>query len=295
MADTVKPIRIEGVALLDYQKSKGLISKNARKPRSMTRKKRQDDELEGQREDSASTPPRGGASPSNSPPGPSIDYRSINVSRTGAASSPLTSTKIGGASATPSGGAETPSSFGEGVKTPEKPKMPFTPAKNVATPSKQSNIPPEQPTFLSNVKGGALVTTPGHMPNTPITSPLTPAMEAAKEAGTLPPQGGGKAKMELAPPKKKGTRHGIVLAPPRESKKRHVRGHTRKIRVQLSNMKRRLHTAKVIHKQSSDKPIEEVRKLLEDAKLIRTGKSSIPESLLRNMYRDYLVLRSKAL
>jgi hypothetical protein len=117
-------------------------------------------------------------------------------------------------------------------------------------------------------------------------------MEAAKEAGTLP-QGGGK--VELAPPKKKGTRHGIVLAPPRESKKRHVRGHTRKIRVQLSNMKRRLHTAKVIHKQSSEKPIEDVRKLLEDAKLIKAGKASVPESLLRNMYRDYLVLRSKAL
>ncbi len=298
MADTVKPIRIEGAALLDYQRAKGLISKKARKPHSMTRKKRKEDELEGgelsppKGGDLAST--KGGGDLSNSPPGPSIDYRQINVARTGAASAPLTSTKIGG---NPPGALEPKD------QTPMKKTEQQSVASNINKPS--NSPPPKQPTFLtpsSSLKkgGGAVVTTPGHVANTPVTSPLTPAMEAAKEAGTLPPpalaeEGQKGGKVELAPPKKKGTRHGIVLAPPRESKKKHVRGHTRKIRVQLSNMKRRLQTAKVIHRQSSEKPIEEIRTLLEKSKLIRSGKQSIPESLLRNMYRDYLVLRSKAL
>jgi hypothetical protein len=282
MADSVKQVLIQGAGFIDYQKSKGLIKQNARKPR-LTRKRKDEDEggivLQG-----------GYDAP---PPPPQLNVKTVNVARMGANANPmpLQATKVGGNGTTP-------------VTTPVKePTFPKTPITNVATPFKPNfppttkpNFPPTTPTSGGN---SVVVNTNGHMPNPqPSTTPL-PAVQAAQIAGTQDvKEGGSKGKIELAPSKKNKTRHGIVLAPPRESKKRHVRGHTRKIRVQLSNMKRRMHTAKQIHKQSSEKSITEVRKLLEDAKLIRPpkdGKSSVPEKLLRNMYSDYLVLRSKAL
>lgn len=281
MADSVKQVLIQGAGFIDYQKSKGLIKQNARKPR-LTRKRKDEDEeglvLQG-----------GYDAP---PPPPQLNVKAVNIARMGASANPmpLQATKVGG--------------DGTPVTTPVKePTFPKTPITNVATPLKTNvatpfkpNFPPKTPTSGGNA---VVVNTNGHMPNPqPSTTPL-PAVQAAQIAGTQAmKEGGSKGKIELAPSKKNKTRHGIVLAPPRESKKRHVRGHTRKIRVQLSNMKRRMHTAKQIHKQSSEKSISEVRKLLEDAKLIRPakdGKSSVPEKLLRNMYSDYLVLRSKAL
>ena len=88
----------------------------------------------------------------------------------------------------------------------------------------------------------------------------------------------------------------LVLAPPTHDKKG-KRGHTRKIRLQLSNMKKRFSTAKVIHKDSKEKSIEDIRKLLEEAKLIKPAKEGkkVPEDILRNIYKDYLLLRNKAL
>jgi hypothetical protein len=134
-----------------------------------------------------------------------------------------------------------------------------------------------------------------------------PALQAANQAGTIPPtvnqpppvapatpaqQGG---KLVLAPKKKvKGK---VVLAPPSHESKRGRRGQTRKIRLQLSNMKKRFSTAKVIHKDSKEKSIEEIRKLLEEAKLVKPAKEGkkVPDEILRSIYKDYLLLRNKAL
>ncbi len=225
---------------MDWQKSKGLVKRNARKTR-----KQQRDEQEGG---------------FDAPPGPQINVKQVNLKSLTTAANPLPPS-----SAIKLGGGDTPVA---------------TPVAVAAAPIKAKVEEKKQ----EGGNGAPLVTTPGHMPNPP---PVTPPQ--------LSKGGGSTGKVELVAPKKKATRHGIVLAPPRESKKKHIRGHTRKIRVQLSNMKRRMQTAKLIHKQSSEKPIEEIRTLLENSKLIRSGKSSVPESLLRNMYRDYLVLRSKAL
>ena len=246
MAESVKQISIQGAALVDWKKSKGLIKRNARKTR-----KQQRDEQEGG---------------FDAPPGPQINVKQVNLKSLTNAANPLPTP-----SAIKLGGGE------ESVQPMIKEKE----NKKEAVPAikQEAGGAPFVPT-----PGAPLVTTPGHMPNPP---PVTPPQ--------LSKGGGSTGKVELVAPKKKATRHGIVLAPPRESKKKHIRGHTRKIRVQLSNMKRRMQTAKLIHKQSSEKPIEEIRTLLENSKLIRSGKSSVPESLLRNMYRDYLVLRSKAL
>lgn len=135
-----------------------------------------------------------------------------------------------------------------------------------------------------------------------------PAVVKALETGTIPPIGtvpqsasspsnpvvpqkGGKIVLE---PKKKA-KSGLVLAPP--TKNKHKKDKTRKIKVQLSNMKKRITTAKVIHKDSKEKSIEEIRKLLEEAKLVKPVKDGkkVPEDILRNIYKDYLILRNKAL
>ncbi len=174
----------------------------------------------------------------------------------------------------------------------------------------------ETATTTTSQKGGAVttstdiataapITTVRSMPGTVAQNPLkidTPAVKAQLEAGTNPPttdqQGGGK-KVVLAPAKKK-SRGKVLLTAPGSSAKVKSKGvhQTRKIRVQLSGLKKRLTKAKTIHKDSREKPIGEVRKLLEEAKLIKPqlpGKAPVPESVLRDIYKDYLLLRNRAL
>ncbi len=173
------------------------------------------------------------------------------------------------------------------------------------------------PADASLQKGGAPVNIAAtaapirSMPGTVAQNPThlkTPAVDAQLKAGTAPPtqdqRGGGQAapkKLVLAPPKKK-TRGKVLLAAPGHAAptKQKARGvqQTRKIRVQLSGLKKRLTKAKTIHKDSREKPIAEVRKLLEEAKLIKpqaSGKAPVPDAVLRDIYKDYLLLRNRAL
>lgn len=172
--------------------------------------------------------------------------------------------------------------------------------------------------LMANQKGGASTTAtdtstaapiintrsmPGTVPQNP-THINTPAVKAQLEAGTNPPttdqQGGGAKKVILAPAKKK-TRGKILLTAPGSGAKARAasRGvhHTRKIRMQLSGLKKRITKAKTIHKDSREKSIDEIRKHLEEAKLIKPLKEgkNVPESVLRDIYKDYLVLRNRAL
>jgi hypothetical protein len=73
--------------------------------------------------------------------------------------------------------------------------------------------------------------------------------------------------------------------------------HTRKIRVHLSGLKKRITHAKTIHHDSRSKSIDEIRKLLEDARLVKPAKDGkkVPESVLRDIYKDYMLLRGRAL
>jgi len=71
------------------------------------------------------------------------------------------------------------------------------------------------------------------------------------------------------------------------------------VKVQLSGFKKRVTRAKAISKESSQKPLADVRKELEEAKLIKPlpkdVKERVPEHVLRSMHRDYLLLRNRAL
>jgi hypothetical protein len=149
---------------------------------------------------------------------------------------------------------------------------------------------------------------PSPAPSPPAPATPAPVQPVASAEAKAPMQGGSsKAKLLLVPPKKK-TR-GVILAPAHSasasaathekapaSKKSNVKK-SRKVRVHLSGMKKRLTKAKTIHTNSREKPISEIRRLLEEAKLVkpRTDGKSVPDSVLRDIYKDYMLLRTRVL
>jgi hypothetical protein len=102
-----------------------------------------------------------------------------------------------------------------------------------------------------------------------------------------------KSKLLLVPSRKKA-KSSVILAP---AKGRAPLKTTRKIRVHLSSMKKRLTQAKTIHGNSRDKPIEEIRRILEEAKLVKpkTDGKKVPDNVLRDIYSDYMLLRNRVL
>ena len=164
-----------------------------------------------------------------------------------------------------------------------------------------------------SMKGGstAAPATPTTMPGTQPQVPAllkTPAIQAAIQSGTAivpasassvvqqqQQQGG---KLKLLPAKKKKTAK-LHLAPPTKThpQKSTSVTKTRKIRVQLAGFKKRMTKAKTITKDSREKPITEIRALLEEARLVKPAKEgkTVPETVLRDIYKDYLLLRNRAL
>ena len=134
---------------------------------------------------------------------------------------------------------------------------------------------------------------PTPMPPTPTPMLPTPTPMPPTPSTPMMPQKGGKKSLILAPSKTAKSK--LHLASP-ASHVRRTKG-TRKIRVQLSCMKKRLTRAKTIKSESRQKPIAEVRRILEEAKLIKPkadGKE-VPESVLRDIYSDYMLLRNRVL
>ena len=117
------------------------------------------------------------------------------------------------------------------------------------------------------------------------------AKEVAPVASSVPAQQ--KSKLLLVPSRKKA-KSSVILAP---AKGRAPLKTTRKIRVHLSSMKKRLTQAKTIHGNSRNKPIEEIRRILEEAKLVKpkTDGKKVPDNVLRDIYKDYMLLRTKVL
>jgi len=149
----------------------------------------------------------------------------------------------------------------------------------------------------AKMRGGALP--PGSAPPNPYMLNV-PAVNAGLAAGTVPPAPALAPAPAPAPanPQQKGGK--LILAPKRTSRfllapPRRTTKQTRKIRVQLSGLKKRITKARAIHKDSRDKSISEIRTLLEEAKLVKPSAKKVPEDVLRAIYKDYLLLRNKAL
>lgn len=107
--------------------------------------------------------------------------------------------------------------------------------------------------------------------------------------------GGAKVKIVLSKTHKKSK---VILGPAKT--KLHNTNHSKykktvkKLNVSLTGLTRKLHKAKRIHSGVTKQSIEEVKKALEKAGLIKAD-SKAPEDILRRMYSDYMVLKNKAL
>jgi len=133
--------------------------------------------------------------------------------------------------------------------------------------------------------------------NPPVAHPakkeVAEVKEAASASASAPAPAQQKSKLLLVPSRKKA-KSSVILAP---AKGRAPLKTTRKIKVHLSSMKKRLTQAKTIHGNSRDKPIEEIRRILEEAKLVKpkTDGKKVPDNVLRDIYKDYMLLRTKVL
>jgi hypothetical protein len=116
-----------------------------------------------------------------------------------------------------------------------------------------------------------------------------------------PVLGGGKTKVVLKAPTKKINK--VILSVSKTpvvkttnllSNKKTTRKSSKKILFSLKNLRKKLSTAKTIKKHSEEKSLEEIKKILVEAKLIKSG-SKAPESMIRQIYNDYMTLKHKAL
>jgi hypothetical protein len=64
--------------------------------------------------------------------------------------------------------------------------------------------------------------------------------------------------------------------------------------VSLTNLNKRITRHKKIQKEAKIVPIEQIKKSLIDAKLIKS-ETKAPDAILRQIYADYQALKNKAL
>jgi len=101
-------------------------------------------------------------------------------------------------------------------------------------------------------------------------------------------------KVILAAAKKKGR---VILAAAKPvvtpGKTRKI-SKSKKVRVTISSLSHKIHKAKAIRKTATESTLEEVKKVLTKAGLIKAD-SKAPEPMLRQMYADYMTLKGRAL
>jgi len=148
------------------------------------------------------------------------------------------------------------------------------------------------PQTRKQVGGTAAQTpTPAPVAAAPQPAPTTGAKIYPEQSVPAPAlQGGAKTKVILEPAKK----HAAHLAPPAQKKKLNQTRKARKIRVSLTGLGKRMTRHKTIQKESRAVSLDEIKKTLVAAKLIKI-ESKAPESMLRTMYADYQTLKKKAL
>ena len=161
----------------------------------------------------------------------------------------------------------------------------------------------DQPTGVTKQGGGA---TPAALiqvaadssptlPGTPPPKPIETTGLKVYPEGPAPVSGGGKSKVVLEPKKKEQPKQQSKLK--LDAPKKHTATGTRKarkIRVNLTNLNKRMTRHKKIQKEAKAVPLEQIKKSLIDAKLIKT-ETKAPEAILRQIYADYQSLKNKAL
>ena len=132
----------------------------------------------------------------------------------------------------------------------------------------------------------AVLASPAPVPAPAAAPAPTPSTPTPLPRTNIPPAMlGGKAKVILEPPKKTAAK---LVASKSKTRK------SRKIRVSLSGLGKRITRHKKIQKDARVSSIEEIKKTLVAAKLIKP-ESKAPETMLRQIYADYQTLKNKAL
>jgi hypothetical protein len=116
-------------------------------------------------------------------------------------------------------------------------------------------------------------------------------------ANAQPLSGGAATKVVLAAAKKKGH---VVLAAPKAAaaatttKQKKTRKASRSIKMSMTGLDKKLTRAKTIRKDAAAISVPDLKKALHKAGLIKL-ESKAPESILRQMYADYMMLKDRAL
>lgn len=116
----------------------------------------------------------------------------------------------------------------------------------------------------------------------------------------LAQEGGAKPVKVILEKKKKQTR--VVLAPTKVKKLPGVsssspaktRKVAKKVRMSLSGFGKRVTRANTIRHDAKKQTIDQIKKTLVEAKLVKAD-SKAPESVLRQIYADYMMLKNRAL
>lgn len=123
--------------------------------------------------------------------------------------------------------------------------------------------------------------------NAPLTAVGAPLQDAGKKDVPM--------KVVLTAAKKKKGAVVLAAAKPKvgDSKTKKV-SRSKKVRVTISNLGKKIDKAKEIRKAATDTNIEDVKKELQKAALIKSG-SKAPDAMLRQLYADFMMLKGRAL
>ena len=133
---------------------------------------------------------------------------------------------------------------------------------------------PSQPSNLAKVTNSASAPLAGGSSSKPVKVILGP--KAAKSQVILSP--------------KKSS----VLATATTTTNAKTRKHAKKIRMSLGGFGKRVTRANKIRFDAKKQGIEEIKKILKDAKLVKDT-TKAPDAVLRSMYSDFMMLKSRAL
>jgi len=122
-------------------------------------------------------------------------------------------------------------------------------------------------------------------------APLEPISGGSKKRVILKEAAKKAHKVTLSVSKNPKVINHVNLNMPLKNKTRKV---SKKIKFSLNNLSKKLDKARTIKKQAQEKSLDEIKKILEEAKLIKVG-SKAPEAMIRQIYSDFMVLKHKAL
>jgi len=147
------------------------------------------------------------------------------------------------------------------------------------------------PGTITQMASSHVPTTPGSPEPVGVNSPLTQVgapVQVAGKAASNP------VKVVLAAAKKKKVVLAAAKPVVKPAAKTRKNTAARKVRMNMAGLSRKIHVAKTIRQKAVGDKIEDIKKALEKAALIKAG-SKAPEQMLRQMYADYMMLKKRAL